>query len=89
MPMSAALLGLSDIAALARVSRPLVSVWRRRKTASTAPFPAPATSTGGRGLFDAAEVASWLMASGLGNNPNASDDVALFALLAGTVGDLF
>ena len=82
--MSAALLGLSDIAALARVSRPLVSVWRRRKAASTTPFPAPATGPGGRELFDAAEVASWLMASGLGNNPNASDDVALFALLAGT-----
>lgn len=63
--MSAALLGLSDIAALARVSRPLVSVWRRRKAASTTPFPAPTTSTGGRELFDAAEVASWLMASGL------------------------
>lgn len=70
---------LSDVAALARVQRPVVSTWRTRGARSGLPFPEPARWERGRNLFDAEEVASWLAATGRGNNPNAMADVAAFA----------
>jgi hypothetical protein len=51
---------LSDVAALAQVQRPVVSMWRKRSAASAHPFPQPAALDGGRELFDADQVgAGW------------------------------
>ena len=70
---------LSDVAALAQVQRPVVSMWRKRSAASAHPFPEPAALDGGRELFDADHIAAWLTVTGRGNNPEAANDVAAFA----------
>ncbi|WP_018773321.1 hypothetical protein [Arthrobacter sp. 131MFCol6.1] len=72
-------MSLSDVASLAQVQRPVVSMWRKRSAGSTHPFPEPTALEGGRELFDADKVASWLHATGRGNNPEARNDVAAFA----------
>lgn len=77
-------MNLSDVAALAKVQRPVVSMWRKRSAASAHPFPEPAGLDGGRELFDADHIAAWLAATGRGNNPEASNDVAAFARMPGT-----
>lgn len=74
------LLSLSDVAALASVQRPVVSMWRSRSARSDQPFPDPVTSVRGRFRFDAAEVAAWLEATGHGNNPDAAADAAVFGV---------
>ncbi len=82
-------LTLADVAELARVRRPVVSVWRRRHAAGPTPFPAPvrrAVAVPGRSrsdalLFRASDVADWIEASGLGNNRAFRADVALRAML--------
>ncbi|MFP5316327.1 MAG: hypothetical protein ACLGHS_13255, partial [Actinomycetes bacterium] len=73
---------LSDIARLAGVQRPVVSMWRSRSKDSTLPFPPAYGSTKGREVFDAGEVVGWLTATGRGNNPNAVDDVGAFTFAA-------
>ncbi|OFI39469.1 hypothetical protein BIU82_14185 [Arthrobacter sp. SW1] len=70
---------LSDVAALAKVQRPVVSMWRSRSLGTATPFPAPVSSERGRDLFSAAEIVTWLQATGRGNNPEAAGDVAAFA----------
>ncbi|MGY3379449.1 hypothetical protein ACVWYS_001406 [Arthrobacter sp. TE12231] len=75
---------LSDVAALAQVQRPVVSMWRKRSAATSHPFPEPAGLDGGRELFDADHIAAWLAATGRGNNPEARNDVAAFARMPGT-----
>ncbi|WP_160669275.1 hypothetical protein [Pseudarthrobacter sp. ATCC 49987] len=75
---------LSDVAALAQVQRPVVSMWRKRSAGSVRPFPEPAALEGGRDLFDADQVAGWLAATGRGNNPEAVGDAAAFARVPGT-----
>ena len=75
----ALLMSLSDIAALARVQRPVVSVWRTRSAHSAAPFPAPITRQHGSDLFDAAQIGRWLRDTGRGNNPEATEDAAAYA----------
>ncbi|MFJ2507604.1 hypothetical protein [Arthrobacter citreus] len=83
MTASSALhISLSDVASLARVQRAVVSMWRTRFRSKERPFPAPVTQTGGQELFDAHEVAAWLVETGHGNNPQAQDDLAAFAVLA-------
>lgn len=74
---------LSDVAALAQVQRPVVSMWRKRSAGSAHPFPAPAALDGGRELFDADSIAGWLAATGRGNNPDAVNDAAAFGRLPG------
>lgn len=74
-----ALMTLSDVAALARVQRPVVTMWRARPHATAGAFPAPAAQVRGRQLFDRAQVVAWLRASGRGNNPDAVADEALHA----------
>lgn len=74
---------LSDVAALAQVQRPVVSMWRKRSAESVHPFPEPAALEGGRELFDADEVAAWLAATGRGNNSEAVSDAAAFARVPG------
>ncbi|RNL51398.1 hypothetical protein [Arthrobacter oryzae] len=75
---------LSDVAALAQVQRPVVSMWRKRSAGSAHPFPGPAALEGGRELFDADQVAGWLEATGRGNNPEAHNDAAAFARMPAT-----
>ncbi|MDJ0312719.1 hypothetical protein [Arthrobacter sp. H35-D1] len=72
-------LTLSDIAGLARVQRPVVSMWRSRNKHTHTPFPLPVGVRGRQELFDAAEVTGWLSETGRGNNPQAREDAAAFA----------
>ena len=71
------LMTLGDIAVLARVQRPVVTMWRRRPHALAGPFPAPAVRVGGQDWFSRTEVVSWLQSSGRGNNPEVRADAAL------------
>ncbi|MGY2746283.1 hypothetical protein [Arthrobacter sp. UYCu723] len=75
---------LSDVAALAQVQRPVVSMWRKRSAGTVHPFPEPAALDDGRELFDADHIAAWLTVTGRGNNPEAANDVAAFARMPGT-----
>ena len=76
-------LGLSDVAQLAHVQRPVVSMWRARSAGSDRPFPAPIDTARGQEWFDGASVVDWLTATGRGNNPSAGDDLAAYASLDG------
>lgn len=69
-------LTLQEIAAVARVQRPVVSMWRRRPRVhgQTIPFPKPVNSDAGLERFDRAEVLAYLDATGRGNNPEAHLD---------------
>lgn len=74
-----ALLSMSDIARLAKVRRPVVTIWRRRKAHGPDPFPEPVNPGAPEPRFDATEIAAWLARTGLGNNPAVTDDVAAHA----------
>lgn len=69
----------ADIAGLARVRRPVVSMWPGRSAASAVPFPEPFATVHGEELFDADAVVEFLELTGWGNNPAVRDDVAAFA----------
>lgn len=73
---------LADVAALARVQRPVVSMWRARARSSAAPFPAAHHAVDGREVFELDEVVAWLELTGRGNNPGARLDAAAHALFA-------
>lgn len=75
-------LSMGDIAALARVRRPVVSMWRTRTASTDDPFPGPMSGAPDRQVFDGREVADWLARTHHGNNPAARDDVAAFAVMA-------
>lgn len=77
-------LGLPGVALLARVQRPPVSMWRSRFAGSDTPFPAPVRMRGTQPYFDGYAVVDWLETTGLGRNPDARNDLAAFAALAGT-----
>lgn len=79
---SALRMTLSDIASLAQVQRPVVSMWRKRSSGGAAPFPSAVSVLNGVEQFDADDVTAWLRATGRGNNPEAGNDVAMFARLA-------
>lgn len=53
----------SEVAALARVKRPVVTNWARRHP----DFPAPIVYENGRPLFDGHEITDWLLDTGRGN----------------------
>ncbi len=74
-------LSLSDIARLADVRRPVVSMWRQRPLAGHA-FPSPIAVVAGEERFDGLEVADYLSTTGRGNNREAGDDLAAHAKLA-------
>ncbi|CAM3307440.1 hypothetical protein PSET11_03246 [Arthrobacter ulcerisalmonis] len=75
---------LSDVALLAQVQRPVVSMWRKRSSGGPLPFPPAAERVNGIEMFDAGRVTAWLQATGRGNNQEAGNDVAIFARLAVT-----
>jgi hypothetical protein len=79
---------LSDVASLAQVQRPVVSMWRKRSSGGPMPFPAATAQVNGVEQFDADDVTAWLQATGRGNNPEARNDVAVFARLAAPLGEL-
>lgn len=81
------LISLSDIALLARVQRPVVSMWKTRHSTSAPPFPAPQQRVHDQEFFDAYEVGRWLDQSGRGNNPHALPDVASFAAVTGVAAE--
>jgi hypothetical protein len=72
-------LTLLDVSLLARVQRPVVSMWRTRSRTTGTPFPDPVETSNHRELFDADEVVSWLKQTGRGNNPDVAEDAAAFA----------
>ena len=71
---------MTDIAALAGVRRPVVSVWRSRRVVAgePVPFPEPVATREGVEQFDAAQVVAWLERTGRGNNPGARADAAAY-----------
>lgn len=73
-------LSLSDIARLAGVRRPVVSMWRRRPLAGHA-FPSAVSRVSGEERFDAREVTDYLAATSRGNNPDATGDLVAHAKL--------
>ncbi len=75
----AAWMTLADVARLAQVQRPVVSMWRSR----FADFPQPSGERGGHPVFAADEIGGWLRDTGHGNNPDALADCAVFALGGG------
>ncbi|WP_298943248.1 hypothetical protein [uncultured Microbacterium sp.] len=79
MSAPALLIDSAGIARLAAVRRPVVSVWRARFAQSEDPFPAPRRTASGRALFDAAEVAQWLVRTEHGNNLDVIADAAAAA----------
>lgn len=80
------MLTLTDIAELARVRRPVVSMWRRRPRARggvEVPFPQAVSSAGGVERFDQDEVVAWLEKTGRGNNLEARQDAPAVSVPAG------
>jgi hypothetical protein len=74
-------MSMRDIAGLARVQRPVVSVWRRRARATAHPFPAAHQHEHGQELFLRDEVVAWLEDTQRGNNPDVRADAASHSLL--------
>jgi hypothetical protein len=74
------LLTLPDVARLAKVKRPVVSVWRQRAATTEHPFPLPRGTRAGQELFDAREVGAWLTETRRGNNPEALADADAFSI---------
>lgn len=75
---STADVSLADVARLAQVKRPVVSMWRRRYQDADSPFPSPTNRSASHPAFDVGEVAGWLHNTGRGNNPNAHLDAGAF-----------
>jgi len=69
-------LTMQDVADLAHVSRPVVSMWRRRPQVrgQVVPFPPPVPSTGGIDRFDRDEVVEYLESTGRGKNAEVRQD---------------
>ncbi len=73
-------LSLADVAKLAGVQRPVVTMWRKRALEGK-PFPAADED----GRFVPAEIVDWLEATGRGNNPDARADLAIRVANSGSV----
>lgn len=75
-------MSLGDVAALARVARPVVSMWRERSVVAGVEHPFPeAVGEGGRTeRFDTDDVVRWLAQTGRGKNPDAAADAAAHAV---------
>jgi hypothetical protein len=83
MRTTAGTMTMSDIAALAGVRRPVVSVWRKRPVVAgeTVPFPEPVAAQGGVEEFAGDEIVAWLERTGRGNNPEVRADAAAYLRL--------
>ncbi|MFL6140438.1 MAG: helix-turn-helix transcriptional regulator [Labedaea sp.] len=67
---------LQDVADLARVRRPVVSMWRKRPRVrgQHLPFPDPVEISGGMERFRRQDIVEWLERTGRGNNAEANLD---------------
>lgn len=74
-------MSLADIAALTRVQRAVVSMWRRRPVVrgDVVPFPAAVEVREGQERFELADVVEWLARTGRGNNPDYRADALAHA----------
>jgi hypothetical protein len=70
------LMSMRDIAELAGVHRPVVTVWRRRH----ADFPASIDGDVSRPLFDPRQVADWLIATGRADRDTINPDLSLYTI---------
>lgn len=70
------LMSLSEIAAFARVRRPVVTTWRRRHPG----FPAPVATDGGQPRFDGQAVCDWLVATGRAERDRLEPDLRMHTL---------
>ena len=75
-------LTLQDVADLANVQRPVVSMWRNRPRVrgQLVPFPDAVSQAGGIARFDPREVVDYLRRTGRGNNSDVEYDVAAIAV---------
>ncbi len=75
-------LTLQDVADLAKVRRPVVSMWRKRPMVRgvSMPFPQPVETVDGIARFAHTEVVDWLDRTGRGNNPEHHDDAPALAV---------
>jgi hypothetical protein len=72
----APLMSMPEIAELADVQRPVVSNWRRRPLG----FPAPVAGDKAHPLFDARQVADWLVMTGRKNRDDIEPELSLYTL---------
>ncbi|MCV7202049.1 hypothetical protein H7J71_08470 [Mycolicibacterium peregrinum] len=77
-----ATLTLQDVADLAKVRRPVVSMWRKRPVVRgvSLPFPDPVETVNGVARFDRAEVVEWLARTGRGKNDEHRYDAPAVAV---------
>ncbi len=73
---------MQDVADLAKVRRPVVSMWRKRRSTRGVPaqFPSPVDVVGGVERFDSTAVVDYLQRTGRGNNPEAHLDAPAVAV---------
>ncbi len=78
-------LTLQDVADLAKVRRPVVSMWRKRPIVRgvSMPFPDPVEIVNGFERFSRNDVVEWLARTGRGNNPEHSYDAPAVAVPEG------
>lgn len=74
---------LPDVARLAKVQRPVVSMWRSRSAETDTPFPAAVSAAGGQESFALTDVVEWLAQTGRGKNAHFALDAPAFATLDG------
>ncbi len=70
-------LSLAQVARLAEVQRPVVTMWRKRPVPD-AEFPSPLPD----GRYETEQVLTYLERSGRGNNPHARVDLAMHSVLS-------
>src|SRR5579863_6062490 len=70
------LISMRDIAELAGVRRPVVTMWRRRYP----DFPGPAAGDPSQPLFDPHRVADWLIATGRAERDMINPDLSLYTI---------
>lgn len=71
-----------EIADLARVKRPVISMWRNRNQDSDSPFPEPIDPSAKTLRFGAVAVADWIERRGVGNNREFRADLAAVAAVS-------
>jgi hypothetical protein len=69
-------MSMPEIAGLAGVQRPVVTNWRRRRLG----FPAPVAGDASHPLFDARQVADWLVMTGRKNRGDIEAELSLYTL---------
>lgn len=75
------LLSKPAIADLAKVRRPVVTMWINRYRESSHPFPLPVVTRARIDHYEADEVVQWIRSRGLGNSDTLAEDLALHAVL--------